>query len=226
MGEPATAGGDVRAFRSGLRELKREGCALLVVGHVHGELLDAVSARLLGDVGGSRDRTRLFGLLDRGLGRVATRLSLAGGAAPGPHRVVTTADERTAVVDWAGIDRDDVTRVPDVAGFVEALPAAIDDAAGRGGFAPGELRVCVDSLRPLVRAPAVSETAFVGTVREAVRSHRGMAHLVLPARPDGDLAASLAPAFDAVVAVRTRDARREQRWHLRNVDYRTAWMEF
>lgn len=250
---PTTAG----AFRSGLTALKREGCAVLVVGQVPGDLLDALSARLLGDACAGGDRTRLFGLLDRTVDRARTRLSLAAGT--GDCRVVTTAGNRTpAAAGDATADRvgsgdgpgggaafdgpatDDaaasetvagatgtgdiaVEWVPDERQFVESLPAAVDDVVAEADpLEPAELRVCVDSLRPLVAVDAVDHRAFVETVREEMKRRRGIAHFVLPEPADCEVACALSPLFDVVVTLRTRDGP-EQRWHLRNLDYRTDW---
>lgn len=276
------------AFRSELAALKRDGCVVLVAGQVPADLVDDLSARLLGDAAAA-DRTRLLGLLDRTVGRARTRLALASGCAD--CRVVTTAAGRTAAVvdpatDPASVGVDDggrttagdgpgptdagpgcggdstrdgaatsddptttgseppatgdgsggvgdgpdgrlaVERVDGVRRFVGALPAAVDDlAAGRGAFAAGELRVCVDSLRPLVTVDGVDHRSFVATVREAMRRRRGLAHFVLPVPADGEVAAALSPLFDVVVSLRTRDAA-EQRWHLPDAGYRTDWVRY
>lgn len=290
-GTPTTTG----LFRSGLTALKREGCVVLVVGQVQCDLLDALSARLLGDACEGGDRARLFGLLDRTVGRARTRLSMAAGT--GDCRVVATAGGRAAAVGGGATDaatdgvavgdapgddgspdapaldgvttedatRDDavpddvalddvvagdvtaldrtatddasggalddagggaVERVPDERQFVEAFPAVVEDfAAQNRPLDRAELRVCVDSVRPLVAADSVDHRAFVETVRGEMKRRRGIAHFVLPGPADGEVARSLAPLFDVVVSLRTRDGP-EQRWHLRNVDYRTDWVRY
>ncbi len=252
-------------LRSGLTRLKREGCAVLVAGRVPERLLDDLSARLLGDATGDRDRVRVVGLVDRPLDRARTRLSLALGE--GDAGVVATAGGRTAAAaggnldtespggegpgvepldggrpdaDRPDADRPDdgpapgasvgpvpgasVERVAGVEQFADALPAAVERAAAEpASLDPAALRVCVDSLRPLVTAPGVDHRAFVERVRTECTRRRAIAHFVLPAPADGETAAALSPLFDVVVSLRTRDGP-EQRWHLRAADHRTDWV--
>lgn len=115
----------------------------------------------------------------------------------------------------------------------ESLPA-LDDAivecidefrAVSGDLDPAELRVCVDSVVPLVEehgAEAVFRFLRVLTAR--VRCDDGMGHFHLPTDVNSDLVRTLAPVFDAVVEVRCRKGYAEQRWHLQEQDVTTRWL--
>ncbi|WP_222919236.1 hypothetical protein [Natrinema sp. SYSU A 869] len=99
-----------------------------------------------------------------------------------------------------------------------------DDVAD--GFDPSELRVCVDSLVPLLREYD-TETVFrlLHMTTSRVDQAQGMGHYHLPFAPDHDAVNLLEPMFDAVVTVRSRDGIDEQQWYLRKEDATTDWLE-
>ena len=219
VGEPERAEGAV--FAQALSALKRRGSNLLVVGAGLDGCHRAACDRLFGDETAPPRRrvqvridgecgVRRPGLLDVELvaaGRPGKRSTLAENGAPAqqPRYRVTTTDPdglRTAVIDE--IDR------------IEAEA---------GGLSPGELRLCFDSLAPLVLdSDAEYRSRMIEPVATRVRSVNGMAHFHLPVAADDDAVAELESAFDAVITVRTRDGTTEHCWRLVEDDITSGWL--
>ena len=204
------------AFTQRLAALKRRGAGLLVVGAAGDGSHLALSRRLLGDVRAG-PRRRALVLVDGRGGpgervpederggdrlRVVDRRPLTRGAAE-----AASASAR-APVDVDGVERDALAAID-----------ALEDAAG--GFATSELRLCVDSLRPLVDRHGVEGTApLVRSLVERTREERGIAHFHLPVPYGTGAVEELAGSFDAVIELRPG----EQRWHVPDDDLETEWL--
>jgi hypothetical protein len=120
----------------------------------------------------------------------------------------------------------DVRTVP--AGL-SALEAAIDEELWRltrsASPEPGQVRLSVDSLVPLLESHGVTAVrSFLDRVGARVRSVRGMAHYVLPVPGDSEPVREVVESFDAVIELRSPDGRPEQRWHLPDRDLTTRWV--
>ena len=209
----------------GLARIKQNGGNLLVVGSVPDSILDAASALLLGDT--AVGRTRVFALHDRDVETARRRLSLAGSTGEDAHVV----DYHTGARSAAATTADGVGPTVDhVAGDVDDLRAEVVDAIERFDderfFDPAELRVCFDSLRPVVENhDEAAVDAFLDPICEAVEDASGMGHYVLPVEYDSRSVQSIAETFDAVVELRAGDAGPEQRWHLRETEHTTGWFD-
>lgn len=211
-----------------LASLKRRGSALLVVGGAPDEAHVAVSRRLLGDTS-TGTRRRLLVLTD------------------GPPAVARLPrDERSedlltvlrcgrstrrsalpALAPTPGSDSVDRSIPPDdladLTATVESLVAEFE--AVSGGLAPAELRVCLDSLVPLLERHDVHAVDdFVADLGTAVRDAQGMAHCHLPVPRDAPSVGELTDNFDATVEVRLADGRPEQRWRVHGADVETGWL--
>ncbi|RBI64524.1 hypothetical protein DMJ13_08610 [halophilic archaeon] len=234
--EKSASSSEAAVFTRTLAGLKRRGCGILLVGPRCDDALDRACDRFLGE-SRERPRRRLLVCTDAsGHDRLSNHAPF-----PAPE----TSSETVRVVDRttrtrsasgaatsvaAGTPDADVTavRVTD-----ESLPA-LDDAivecidefrAVSGGLDPAELRVCVDSVAPLVEdhgAEAVFR--FLRVLAARVRCDGGMGHFHLPTDANLDLVRTLAPVFDAVVEVRCRRGDAEQRWHLQEQDVTTRWL--
>ncbi|USZ67981.1 hypothetical protein NGM10_14755 [Halorussus salilacus] len=236
VGESPTETDD---FREVLRELKAEGCNLLVVGDAPRHLFTCASAGLLGDP--EERRYRLLAVTDASPRSVAERLPDPD-EAPEPlgetTRIVNHASPPRSVTDDAGSSPADLPGIaethvvdPQLAGLQAQLTegmAAFNQLAG--GLRPGELRVGVDSLESLFGH------YDDGVVRRCLRvvtgyvaDYAGMGHYVLPRPYDSERVESLAPEFDAVVEIRavdpaTCDHDAEERWHVPSRELTTDWM--
>lgn len=212
--------------RSELTRLKERGGNLLVVGSVPDDVVAAASASLFGDP--RPGRRAVVALADRGVATGDDRLARAR-VAPDAARVVAfrpadgAATTRSAVASAVTVGDLPVRTVTgDLEAFRDAVVEAVYEAdRAAGGLGPADLRLCVDSLRPVVAADAGE--AFVGPVREAVEDVAGMAHYLLPTSLDANEVRAVQSLFDAVVELRVGTAGPEQRWHLADSGFSTQW---
>lgn len=215
-----------------LDALKRRGSNLLVVGSDLPSSHAAVCRDFLGD-DASRTRRRLFVLTDSGT-PVEDRLpDLAG--PPSADRVRTIGcdvDERSAAATCSGSASPRISEARVAAGDLDELGrtvsdaiSAFDDAAG--GLEPAELRVCFDSLTPLITAADRDRERtfrFLHLLTARIRSVRGMGHFHLPGPRASEHVRLLEPLFDATVELALRDGSLHQRWHLHEADLETEWL--
>lgn len=213
--------GSDATFAQALAALKRRGCNVLLAG---GDGHVAACRRLLGDDGPER-RHRLFVFTERGAS-VDERVS----DADAPVHVVENAGMTrggAAAADAGDFPPGPAPRTTsvqpgDLAALGNAVGAAID---GFDDPDPAQLRVCVDSLRPLLdRHDRAEVFRLVHGLTNDVRRADAMGHFHLPAPYDDDRVDLLAPLFDAVVEVRTTEGGPEQRWHMTAPDVDTGWL--
>lgn len=211
------------AVGSTLRRLKQTGGNVLIAGAVPDALTDVASANLLGDP--ERGRRHVFALLDRDDTVV-------------PARLGSTDATAARVVDYAAASRsaasarptvDDGRAVTDEPTDLDELGTAIETqirtlVAGTTLCEPGELRLCVDSLRPVLdQRDAEGAVAFLEPICDSVRDVSGLAHYVLPVDRDEPVVRTLESLFDATIELRVSESSPEQRWHLHESNYTTDW---
>ncbi|MFU8869619.1 HalOD1 output domain-containing protein [Natronococcus sp.] len=209
---------------STLGRLKQTGGNVLIAGGVPDDLVDIASATLLGDP--DRDRRHLFALLDRDRRIVADRLAPTDAASA---QVVDYAMTARSVAS-ASAPAADAPAIVDEPADLDELEATIDArirAFGTGAplWEPGDLRLCVDSLRPVLDECGPDGTvAFLEPICEAVRDVSGLGHYVLPVDRDDPLVDRLESLFDATIELRVGDCGPQQRWHLHESGYTTDWI--
>lgn len=226
MGEKDGSAPNGAAFTQTLAALKRRGSNLLVVGSSPGDGHGAACTRLLGQTDVA-PRRRVFVFTDGG--DAAARLPEEDGA-----------DDRTSVISRATPTRSAAARPAsgalDTSPFdadpeplsqlvSDAIDAVDEFAAADDGLDPGELRICVDSVLPVLDE-CTEETAFrlLHRLTDRIERERGMGHFHLPlARTDRQVEL-LRPLFDAVIEVRTRSGRAEHRWNLRDRELTSDWL--
>jgi len=205
---------DDAALAQTLAGLKRQGCNLLVVGSDKRRAHARACERLRGDADAGPRR------------RVVVRT----GAGPA-H---ASRGDPDAEVDAGGpTTRSAAAGDAVTAGPVDspsALAGATVDAVDGlepddRAFEPAELRLCVESLLPLAATHGADRLrALLGPVAERVRTADGIGHYHLPLAADDPLVEELAPRFDAVIHLRTRDGRPEHRWDLVDRDVDSGWL--
>lgn len=205
------------AFARTLSALKEQGSNLLVVGTAHERGHAAVCERLLGEA--DVERRRLVVRTDGDCGTVpeggGAVLRLVEQRAPG-----LDAPARTDGVDDRTVATGDIDELERAAfdGF-----AALEEEANEPD--PGELRVCVDSLRPLlIEHPEGRIRRFVDQLGARISDADGMGHFHLPTRTDDRYVSMLTPVVDAVVEVRTHDGEPQQRWHVFDGAVDSGWL--
>ena len=218
MTDSSTARGwvdDPATFAAALDDLKSTGCLLLVLEAGGSEAGGAGCRRLLGE-----ERKRLF---VRSEADTHTTSSSPTG----------DADERTVLYRSAARDAAAAPPSPSlpattVASEVDALGDAVADEveslAPLGGYAPGQLRVCVDALGTLLEDDnLLSVLEFTKTLGAAVRERDGIGHVHVGQHVPGIAVEGLLGQFDAVVEVGGDDDPR-QRWHLPDQSLSTRWL--
>lgn len=215
-------------FAEVLAELKSRGCTALITGRAPEEAFDEVSTNFLG--GGTQRRSRVFGLVDRDVSVARERLAAAG---PGyePTIVVDAMPDapRAAAATQAELsNRSLAVRRTDysLSGLEDELVRAVQDVRQlHGPFEPAELRVCLDSLRPLVeRCDPDTLLSFLESVTDAVADADGMGHVVLPGDRTDPAIRAFYPAFDVHVELRNTSDCVEQRWRFRDYDVPSPWI--
>lgn len=231
-GEEGERTGPDDEFSDALAELESEGCSLLVVGTVPEEATARVCRRMLGEANVER-RERLLVFTDAAADTTADRLPRTADSTPRPATLIDhAATARSAVADQSTADGPGmepsvhVRRVEsdDLSELGTAISRAMNDLA-RVDADAGELRVCFDSLSPLLEAYDHSVVfRFLHVLTGRVRQTQALAHFHLPVTVDAHEVRLLAPLFDAVVELRMVDGRVEQRWELRDGDVESEWL--
>lgn len=230
----SSADGPPSTFRSFLSRLKCRGSGLLVTGENPGWVRQHASRQLFG-------ATRLHdGEPPRR--RVVVRTDAATDPAKYLPTGTSVEDDLVRVVSHASPTRSTVAApAPDVSGgpsitdgtteFGTAVVEVVDSLAGDdGGVEPGELRVGVTSLRPLVEADGLETVLdFCTQVAETVRSYNGMVHFHYPLADADPAVDRLARPLDARVELRQENGDPVQcRWHTPypELNQDLGWVDF
>lgn len=227
-------------FLDVLRELKADGCNLLIVGDAPRRLFTEASAGLLG--GPDELRYRLLAITDASPQSVVERLpdpEEAPGAFAETTEIINHASPPRSVAEAGGefeappLGELSERRVvdPKIAGLQAELAESMATFDRRArGLDSAQMRVGIDSLG------ALFEHYDEGVVRRClqvvmgyVSDYDAMAHYVLMDPADSERVQSLAEEFDAVVELRPVDPKKhghdaEERWHVSSHDLTTDWL--
>ena len=221
-----TSAGESASFARALASLKRRGSNLLLVGPAYESAHLPASRRLMGDADSPRER--LLVLTDRDAAR-GTRL-------PEDAEPVRTVEHRTltrsaaarpapspAPLSISGPDGEPHDSLVALGNEVADEIEAADERAG--GLAPGQLRVCLDSLAPLLEEHDRQRVvAFLHAMTSDVDRVNGMAHYHLPVPRDAEVVGFIEPIFDAIVELRVGTDGPQQRWTLTDGRGATDWL--
>lgn len=215
-----------------LDELKQRGSNLLVVGSRMPAAHSAACQQFLGEASAD-PRRRLFALANP-CTSIEDRIPTT--ADPDSLRVVRyAAESRSAAATQPASRPDPIDDIPtdeaiehdDLGEFGRALSRAIVEfEATSGGLSPAELRLCFDSLTPLL-SECEPETAFrfLHLLTRRVRAVDGMGHYHLTTDRNTRTVALLEPLFDAVIELCLQDGTLHQRWYLRDRGLTTGWLQ-
>jgi hypothetical protein len=195
-------------FADALGRLRRRGSALLVVGSTPESTHQRACRRMLGSSEQPRvvcrtDRTCTAGEELAGAGDHVVDLAVAARGA------AATANGSTGpTAPGGGPERTVTDSVP---AFGAAAAEAVETVADAGD----DVRVCLDSLLPLVDAVG-AERAFqlAHGIAADVSATGGVCHAHLPVDRDDDLGETFEALADATVELRLVADRPEQRWHI------------
>lgn len=216
-----------------LDALKQRGSNLLVVGSRMPDAHETACWQFLGETS-TEARRRLFVLADS-CRPVSERPPFAT-TDPDNHAIVRyDATSRSAAATSPNpATTPNTASIPERAaeGDLGRLGISISEAiaefeATSGGLSPAELRLCFDSLTPLV-SEHDPETLFrfLHLLTHRVRSVGGMGHYHLTTDRSNRTVALLEPLFDAVIELCLRDGVLYQRWYLHDGGLTTGWLQF
>lgn len=217
-------------FAAYLSELKERGSATLVVGELPREYYASFCDDMLGDsAAGPRCRLRVTTDEVSDLAkRVESGPSAAAGR-PQTQHVVTSFDTRSATSASAiAREHEPVTHVDDAS--LAALGVTISREIEKfeelnDGLEPAELRVCFDSLLPLIKEFGEEQVfKFLHILTGRIRSTSGMGHFHLQVESDDLVVDKFAEIFDAVIELTTRNEQLIQCWHVRDRDITSGWI--
>ncbi len=209
-------GDDTPPLGTVLGELKREGCAVMIVGESR-MAREAMSQRLFGAP--DKDRHRV--LLTPN-GDYPVEPWLPRGVSPSRVRTVSVREsERSATATRPDSPE---PRAADLDTALEELDTAIADT--QYPFDPGVLRIGVHTADALAEAYGREQAlSFLEDVIERVRSRRGMGHVHLNQPAEHPMVGEFEPLVDALVEVRFPDTYQpEQRWYIPQYGY-TTWVQ-
>jgi hypothetical protein len=229
--EPGGRTSESATFAQALASLKRRGSSLLLVGPAYEQAHLPASRRLLGSAEERTERARLLVVTD---GEATAGRRLAGVASETVRTLTYDAPTRGGAATAVGTDDAGVgagrpgteAPPPDLASLCRRIDEAVDEVeAERGNLEPAELRVCFDSLVPLLERYEEREVfTFLHALTAATREVGAMAHYHLPVPADDPLVGTLAPLFDAVIELRATPDGPQQRWRLTDEDVVTEWL--
>jgi hypothetical protein len=228
-GRDRSAYEETSALVQELDVLKQRGSNLLVVGSRMPAAHRAACRQFLG-AESAEPRRRLFALADP--------------CTPIEERVLSTETDPDSlrVVRYATGNRSAAAASPAVEPSIDETPIEHDEIgefglalsraiaefeAASGGLSPAELRLCFDSLTPLLSEYEPETTfRFFHLLTRRVRSVDGMGHYHLTTDRDARIVALLEPLFDAVIELCLHEGSLHQRWWLRDSGLTTGWLQF
>ncbi len=211
-------------FETALQTYKTTGCNTLAVGTLPLEVRTHLSRQHLG--ASDERRFRLLALTADAAATAAERL---------PTEMSEIDRNRTRVLLHEGTVRsssarstgalvEDGSRIfspsDSILGFQQDILGAIDSLTrSAGDLKPAELRMCLDSLAPLLDAYGTAPTeSLVEAVTARVRETEGMGHAYLPLPRTHETVRALESNFEIVLSVEAADRGYVQTWDLREPD--------
>ena len=216
-------------FAQALSALKRRGSSVLVVGEGRECTQLDSCRRLLGDAtAGPRHRVLVSteGGVDIDRRLPANESGSGSGSVTLVDRSIKTRSA-SAAESTSAIGSVSTTLVEGdgLAPLGDAIAEAIAGVETGGPLAPAELRVCIDSLAPLLADHDEADVfEFLHALGGEIRRANAMGHTHLPVAYEADPVSTLALAFDAVIELRVEGDGSEQRWHLTDEDITTDWL--
>lgn len=211
-------------FATALSRLKQRGSALLVVGNVAPEVHQLACRHFMGDP--SMCRQRLFITTDGSSTDV--RSAIADRSQHEDH-VIDYVTKCRSISEHSTSNSSTVSHTTAtssttlVSEIISNIQSIEYDAEP---LAPGELRVCIDSLSTFIE-PNKRDVPLriVRYTTIATRRRNGMVHVHLPVAWNTELVSLFEPLVDAVVELQVADGTPQQRWHLTDSEMTSDWTD-
>lgn len=209
-----------------LSRLKATGAALLVVGDLPEGIRSEACQQMMG-VQSEQCRRRLFVSTTAKTPHAVTHFQSPARASDRMQVIQYATEHRSTAVDQSVRDETISTTVPK--GSIIDLGIAISEAidtfdTAANGLAPAELRLCFDSLIPLLSNDEELLFKFLHILIGRLKSVNGMGHFHLPQAYTNKTILRLQSLFDAVVELRLENRQLQQKWYLHGKDVTTDWL--
>lgn len=215
-------------FVDRLAELEDHGSAVLVTGAGAEGAHTAICREMLAST--SVEPRRRVIVAPNGTLPFDARLPFERGTVPDTTVIASRSGRSAGATAGQSVPQGvDVVELDDasLSSFGLAITEAVEQVQQRHGpLEPTELRVCVDSLAPLLDLHTEQQVfAFLVVLTQYIRTVDALGHCHLPVdRTTADVRL-FEPLFDAVVEVRNRHDHPQQRWHLDEGAITSPWME-
>lgn len=207
-----------------LQALKRQGASVLLAGVGPAHAFDTLSAYHLGTAAHDVPRERFFLLFGRPDTVAEDRLDCIDDDATledaeiiystSNRSTVTYPANHTTGFGWS-------TQPKPTGGLLDQLVDAVHATTTSdytdSDLTPGQYRLCVDSLTPLLDLYGTDDTrTFLDAVHQAVYAVNGLAHAILPLACNDPAVHALRESFDVFVPIRVEDGTAKYRFELQD----------
>jgi hypothetical protein len=216
-------------FVDPLAELKQSGSNLLVIGSIPNELHHTICEQMLGHSPDTpRCRVVVFSDADDQSARddISTLIS----SSSTPLYTINTASQPLTAFRESDTGSEEVARADITDDRLNDLKTVIIETidqleAAHNGFTPAELRVCFSMhLRLFDNYEKEHVSSVIDSVTHRIQQSNGMGHFHLSSPSEQQFRSYLAPCFDGVVKLDSKDGAPYQRWHLRDSDATSEWL--
>ncbi|WP_227380984.1 DUF7504 family protein [Haladaptatus halobius] len=214
-------------MQSELAQLKQEGGNVLVVGDVPDDVFATARSFLVGDP--KPTQHDLYTLLDRSpaaLQQSATPVqpTLGTGEILDYQIPVRSAGVR----EFPSEHQTQNTQITQVTGELSDLRTTLIQSLAKyehdiADPAVADLRLYIDSLRPIIDDADTDVATFLQPLQHAVSAVGAVGYYLLPGDRNVPWIQELEADFDAVIELRIGTSGPEQRWSLRQTGYTTRW---
>lgn len=219
----------VAPFVESLGELKRSGSNLLVIGSVPNEIHHTICKQMLGRSPDTpRCRVVVFSNAD---GQSAKDdISTLVSSSPTPIHTINTASQPLTAFEESDTGREQVARADATDDRLDDLKTILIETidqleAANNGFAPAELRVCFSMhLRLFDNYERERVSSVIHSMTRRIKQFNGMGHFHLSSPSEQQYRSYLAPYFDGIVRLDSKEGTPYQRWHLCNSDTTSEWL--
>ncbi len=225
VSDEGSAGVDSEQFADKLLQLKRTGASVLIVGSVQPDQRIDISRRLLGKPI-KRGRRYVFASTTADNHAIAPLLEHTEPA----HREIVTysAHARSVATMQEAIDVPSTqpAHAETLADLGIGVSRAIERFETEGdGLEPSALRVCVDSLLPLLEEYGRERVfRFMHLINGRTRETGGLVHYHLPVERELPVVSVLSAVADVVVELRDRNGFHQERWTLTRSNESSGWV--
>lgn len=220
---------EAERFSTYLSELKKRGSALLVVGELPRDSYSPFCENMLGNPSsGPRYRLRVTTHDDTTASGLENLITASSNQVSTSH-IVSTFNARSAAKASAVATETDTVKHVEGSSLPQlgiAISQEIQTFNGQHDeLRPGELRVCFDSLRPLLEEYEEEQVfRFLDLLTHRIRSKSGMGHFHLPLDPDDRLVRTFADLFDAVIELDVQNGQLAQYWDVQDKSLTSGWV--